>query len=300
MNGSGWGFAVNTFFREGLDERREARGMMRLGPLAEEAGFDSVWVGDHILWHTPIFDALSMLAAYAATTERVRIGTGILLLGLRQPAVAAKTLTSLNVMSEGRLVVGVGVGGEHPPEFEACGVDHAARGRLLDDALRFLLDQWSEHPEGPALTPVGARPPVYVGGSSKATWRRIREFQAGWLGAWVSPRRIREEAERMAEERGAPVPIALNLYLCADQSGDRARDQAASFLGTAYGADPTSLLRHSVAGTPAECAERLAEYAAAGAGHIILRPATWDQHEQLHRWGTDLLPLLSDIPLPLA
>jgi alkanesulfonate monooxygenase SsuD/methylene tetrahydromethanopterin reductase-like flavin-dependent oxidoreductase (luciferase family) len=293
----GWGFAVNTFFRDAADEREELREVMRLGPLAEQAGFDSVWVGDHILWHTPIADALSVLAGYAATTSRVRLGTAILLLGLRQPIVAAKTLTTLGLMSEGRLVIGVGAGGENPPEFAACGVDHAARGRALDDALRVLTDQWRPESDTPKVAPLGDPPPLYIGGSAPPTRRRIATYDAGWLGAWVSPRRIREEAELLGEARGGPVPIALNLYLCTDPDGDAAVATASAFLAESYSADPAPLLRHSVAGTPAQCAERLAAYAEAGVGHMILRPASWDQRGQLTRWGEELLPLLADIPL---
>jgi alkanesulfonate monooxygenase SsuD/methylene tetrahydromethanopterin reductase-like flavin-dependent oxidoreductase (luciferase family) len=294
----GWGFAVNTFFRDDADERAQARTLLALGPMAEQAGFDSVWVGDHVLWHTPILDALTTLSAYAASTDRVRLGTAILLLGLRQPAIATKTLTTLNLISNDRLVLGVGVGGEFRAEFDLCGVAHAQRGRLLDEALRFLLAQWDRDPSTPGLSPRGARPPVFIGGASDATWRRVREFDAGWLGAWVSPRRIRQEASRQSEGRDIPMPIALNVYLCVDEDGNAARSAAAEFLGTSYGTDPAPLLRHSIAGTVAECAEQLAAYAEAGVGHFVLRPATWDQQSQLDRWGEYLLPQLADIPLP--
>jgi alkanesulfonate monooxygenase SsuD/methylene tetrahydromethanopterin reductase-like flavin-dependent oxidoreductase (luciferase family) len=295
-DGLRWGFAVNTFFSESLDARAEIREILALGPLSEQAGFDSVWIGDHVLWHTPIADTLSVLAAYAATTGRVQLGTAILLLGLRQPVLAAKALTTLGLMSDDRLVVGVGVGGENPREFAAAGVDHSARGRLLDDALRVLVDQWRPDRDTPKVAPIGAQPPLYIGGSSAATRRRIAEFDAGWIGAWVSPRRIREESAILAEARGGTVPIALNIYLCTDSDGDAARERASSFLAESYSADPAPLMRHSVAGTPAECAEVLAEYVAAGVGHMILRPAWWDQRAQLTHWGDELVELLTQIP----
>lgn len=288
----GYGFAVNTFFPEGSDERQALRSMLRLGPLAEELGFDSVWVGDHVLWHTPIVDTLSILAAYAVTTTRIRIGTAILLLGLRQPAIAAKALTTLSLMSDGRLVIGVGVGGEHKAEFDLCGVDHGRRGRALDEALRFLLAQWDPEATAPKLTPRGPRPALLVGGGSDAARRRVVEFGAGWIGAWVSPRRVREEAERLREAAGERVPIALNLYLSVGPDGEAERAAAAAFLAHTYAADPAPLLRNSAAGTPAECAERIAELAAAGVDHFILRAASWDQEAQLKTWSSDLLPLL--------
>lgn len=287
MIGPGWGFAVNTFSRDG--DQSEIREMLRLGPAAEAAGFDSVWVGDHLLWHTPIVDATAVLGAFAATTERVAIGTAIYLLGLRQPVIAAKTIMSLGVLSQDRLVLGVGVGGENPAEFEAAGVPHERRGRLLDEALEALRSQWGPSPE-PELTPRGAPIPILVGGRSGAARRRIERFGAGWIAAFVSDRRIREEVELLEAARGAPVPVALHAYVRAESHGDRARREAGAFLSHVYAMEEGPLMRYTVAGTPAECAEQLARFRDAGVTHFVLRPASWDQRAQLELWSESLLP----------
>jgi len=265
-----WGFAVNNFYAGDPDEIGT---MIRLGAEVEEAGFDSVWLGDHVLWHTPIVDAIALLGAFAATTGRIEIGTAILLLGLRQPGIAAKTLTSLNAMSEGRLVVGVGVGGR------------------LDEALRVLTDQW-DAPAGPRVEPTGPRPPLLIGGRSDATQRRIKRFEAGWLASFVSPRRIREEIEIFRTQMSHEVPVALNVYLRTDESSDEAHRQAGAFLSRAYAMDEGPLMRYAVAGTPAECADQLHAYADAGVERFVLRPAAWDQRQQLLDWSADLLPRL--------
>jgi alkanesulfonate monooxygenase SsuD/methylene tetrahydromethanopterin reductase-like flavin-dependent oxidoreductase (luciferase family) len=282
-----WGFAVNNFYSGGQDEVRE---IVALGPEAEAAGFDSLWLGDHVLWHTPIIDALVLAGAYAATTKRIRLGTAILLLGLRQPGIATKTITSLNVMSEGRVILGVGVGGENPAEFEFAGVPHNERGRRLDEALRVLLEQW-DGPEPAQVDPVGPRPEIVVGGRSDASRRRIERFRAGWLASFVSPRRIRDEAELFAG-MAHPVPIVLNVYLRTGSDSEETKREAGAFLSRAYAMDEGPLMRYTVAGTVEECAEQLNAYAEAGVEHFVLRPAAWDQRDQLDQWAGDLLPAL--------
>ncbi len=108
--------------------------------LAEEIGFDAVWVGDHLHMPAPVYDSTVALAAAAAVTERVKLGFGVMLLGLRQPAWVAKQLTTIDALAPGRLLLGVGVGGEFPQEFEAVGLSVKRRGRLLDEALAALPD----------------------------------------------------------------------------------------------------------------------------------------------------------------
>lgn len=283
-----WGFAVNNFYG---GDPAEVEAMLALGPRVEEAGFDSLWLGDHVLWHTPIIDALALLGAYTATTRRVTLGTAILLLGLRQPGIGAKAVTSLNALSGGRLELGVGVGGENPAEFEFSGVSHKRRGALLDEALETLIAQWDEG--GAArVSPTGPRPPILIGGRSDAARRRIRRFEAGWLASFVSPRRIAEEKEILDAEAEREVPIYLNVYLAAGADGERTRSEASEFLGNAYAMEPEPLMRYTVAGTPEQCAEQLSDFAAAGVSHFVLRPALPNQTEQCEIWAERLLPIL--------
>jgi alkanesulfonate monooxygenase SsuD/methylene tetrahydromethanopterin reductase-like flavin-dependent oxidoreductase (luciferase family) len=295
MIAPGWGVAVNTFLRE--PGETDVQEIAQLARLVEDAGFDSVWVGDHLLWHLPILDALSVLSGFAAQTKRITVGTAIYLLGLRHPLIAAKEITSLNVLSGGRLVLGVGVGGENPEEFEAAGVSHRQRGRLLDDGLRALVEQWNPDSGGTRLTPIGPPVPLLVGGRSSATRRRVLAFDAGWIAAFVSPSRIREEIAILEQERGAELPVALNVYLRTDSDGERARREAGTFLASVYAMDEAPLMRYCVAGTPATCAAELAQYAEAGVSHFILRPAAWEQSAQINAWHAELLPLVADIPL---
>ena len=92
----------------------------------ERLGYDSVWTGDHVSFHNPMHDSLALLASYASITTRVKLGTAVYLLALRPAAIAAKAAASVDVLSNGRLVFGVGVGGENPKEFELCGCHNAS------------------------------------------------------------------------------------------------------------------------------------------------------------------------------
>src|SRR5258708_526329 len=101
----------------------------------EELGFDSVWTGDHVSFHNPLYESLTLLATYAPITRRIRLGSAVYLLALRAPAVAAKITATLDVLSGGRLVFGVAVGGENPTECDLCRVPHPTRPARVSEAI---------------------------------------------------------------------------------------------------------------------------------------------------------------------
>ncbi|MGH2895096.1 MAG: LLM class flavin-dependent oxidoreductase, partial [Solirubrobacteraceae bacterium] len=169
--------------------------------LAEELGFGAAWVGDHLACPAPGLDAPSCLAAAAAVTEQIRLGLSVMLLGLRAPAWAAKILATIDHLSSGRLVLGVGVGGEFPAEFEAAGVPVRQRGARLDDALHVIRDLLTGQPvtyagrtmtvTAPSLQPAMATPPpIYVGGRGEAALRRAARHGDMWLPMWLTPERV--------------------------------------------------------------------------------------------------------------
>ncbi|RMF84279.1 MAG: LLM class flavin-dependent oxidoreductase, partial [Nitrospinota bacterium] len=118
--------------------------ILSLAEQAETLGYDSFWTGDHIAFHTPILDSLTLLAMVAARTRRLIVGTAVYLLPLRHPTVAAKITASLDYLSGGRFIFGVGVGGENPKEFEACGVPVRERGRRTDEGIEIVKKLWTE------------------------------------------------------------------------------------------------------------------------------------------------------------
>ena len=180
-----------------------AIGIPEMARTLEQAGFRSLWVADHVVlpaeiqsrypfaadgkatWSTtmPYFDAIVAMALIASATERATIGTAVLVLPLRNPVVLAKQAASLDVLSGGRLSLGVGAGWLRE-EFEALGVPFDARGKRLVEGIRILRECWTGTYQGDivfAPTPVGALP-IYVGGHSEIALRRAGALGDGWLG----------------------------------------------------------------------------------------------------------------------
>lgn len=261
---------------------------------AEEAGYDSLWAGDHISFENPILDITVALATFAAVTTRITIGAGIVLLPLRPPALVAKEFASLDYISGGRVVLGVGVGGESPQDFEAVGVPINERGARADEAMLVLRELFAHSPasfEGrftrfagvsiePRPTQPGG-PPLWVGGRSPAALRRAGRLGDGWLPIWISPERyaagwteIRRHAESAGRDPDALVRGAVVPALVADD-GPSARAHVLAYLGARYGTSfsPQAVERYCVAGTPEECATRVQAYVEAGVEHLVFNPA---------------------------
>ena len=229
-----------------------------LGPMsvrAESLGFDSVWVGDHVAFHTPTLDSLGALGYVAALTRRVRIGPCVYLLALRHPTIAAKQIASLDQLSGGRVVFGVGVGGEFPKEFEACGILHRERGARVDEGIAVCRALWGPSPAsfegrftrfaGVAMEPKPVQlggPPIWIGGRSDAALRRAARLGDGWVAYLVTPARFRaglEKIEAFARDAGRPLEperfeAAHVLFTVLDDDWERARAQAARHLGRQY------------------------------------------------------------------
>ena len=254
---------------------------------AEAIGFDAVWVGDHLHMPAPVYDSTVALTAAAAVTERVKLGFGVMLLGLRQPAWVAKQLTTLDALAPGRLLLGVGVGGEFPQEFEAVGLSVKRRGRLLDEALAALPD-WLEGRSTPALEPtIGTLPPLIVGGRSDAALERAARVGDGWLSTWMSPDRMRERGEALAALAaavGRPCPtlgLALSVHVDADE--ELARQRAGEYTEAQYGMPFERVERYTAFGSAARVAERIGAYREAGVEEFVLTPLTGEPLEQIQR-----------------
>jgi len=191
-----FGFIIPHNF--GLDDPDD---VVNIGIRAEELGFDSVWVNHHVLnvgyifdrlGSKPYYDAITVLTWVAAHTTRVRLGTTVLVLPYLNPLVLAKTLATLDVMSRGRLNVGVGVGALKT-ESDALGSTFETRGRYADESIKIMKELWSsEDPEFEGefysfsdvkFSPKPAQKsgiPILVGGASKAAMRRAATLGDGW------------------------------------------------------------------------------------------------------------------------
>jgi probable F420-dependent oxidoreductase len=286
---------------------------LRFAERAEELGYDALWAGDHVVFHIPRLEIFTVLAAVATKTRRVTVGPGVLLLCLRNPVHVAQTVATLDYLSAGRFVLGVGVGGEHAKEFEASGVPRRERGARTDEALaivRKLLTErevdyagrfWQLRGISIKLRPRRI-PPVWVGGRVEATFRRVVALGDAWFPGFVTPDAYREGLRRidvLCRQAGRdPATITRGLYLFASVDSDsaRARLQAEEFLSRNYNMPFAPFERYLVAGRPQECIEALRRYLHAGATHLTVRFATAEPLRQLELWSAEVLPALREIP----
>lgn len=287
---------------------------------AERLPLASVWQGGHVLPPSATGEAVTRLALMTAWTERLRVGSAVLVLPLYQPVIVAKQLADLDARSGGRLTVGVGVGGEFADEFAAVGVPIAERGARTDEAMDLLRALWRGGPvthhgryfdvDDVVLRPVAAPdggpgpqpggPPLVVSGRKPPAMRRAARRGDGWMPYLVSAGAYaRSVATIRAEAAAAGRDLAgfewlLYLYCSVRPDGDRARDDVASFLGRAYGDKPGAMLdRIAPAGTPAEVAAKLQPYVDAGARHIVISPAAHhDTFEVVRLAVEEVLPRL--------
>ena len=255
--------------------------------LAEELGFGAAWVGDHLACPAPGLDAPSCLAAASAVTENIRLGLSVMLLGLRAPAWAAKILATIDHLSSGRLVLGVGVGGEFPAEFEAAGVPVRQRGARLDDALQVIRDLLTGQPvhyEGrtmtvtaPSLQPAMATPPpIYVGGRGEAALHRAARHGDMWLPMWLTPDRVAERSAQLAdlaEREGRPAPgTALLIGVHIDDDRARARAEAELHIRGQYRMGLEKIEHWTLLDSVDGAVEQLDAYSQAGVEEFVFMP----------------------------
>jgi len=295
----------------GLHPPREQFELVR---RVEALGFDSVWTGDHVSFHTPLYESLTLLAAYAPLTARVRLGTAVYLLALRPPAVAAKITATLDVLSGGRLIFGVGVGGENPKEFELCGVPHRERGARVDEGIEVVRTLWRDAPasfkgrftrfEGVSIDPKPVQrpgPPIWIGGRSDAALARAGRVGDGWVSYVVTPERYARSlatirAAAAAHGRALDGFVAAHLvFITVDPDVARARATWVARLSRRYNQDFGPLAeRYGVFGPPERCAERLQAFVDAGCRYFLMNaicdPA--DEAAQLETIAEAIVPRL--------
>jgi alkanesulfonate monooxygenase SsuD/methylene tetrahydromethanopterin reductase-like flavin-dependent oxidoreductase (luciferase family) len=282
-----------------MEGRPEAALMLALATRAEAEGFDSIWAGDSLLAR-PRHDPLTLLAAVAGRVPRVNVGTAVLLPALRNPVVLAHQVATIDQISEGRLILGVGFASDMPnihAEFAAAGVPFEKRiGRMME-GLRLCRALWSGRPvdwEGRwtvkqgVVAPVPHRPggpPLWIGGNLPASLERAGKYFDGWFPIAPAPdafadglRHVRDLATAAGRDPGA-VSGAMYLTLALDEDATKAEARLNGFLTRYYG-QPAPVLRRRqacYAGPAAGAAEWLDSYARAGADHLIIRFA--GEHE---------------------
>jgi probable F420-dependent oxidoreductase len=248
---------------------------------AEQLGYDSVWVSDHVVvpqaniknFGETVFDPLVTLAVAAGVTSKVRLGTTVLIVPYRNAVVTAKMIASLDALSGGRVVLGVGAGWV-AAESAALGVPFAERGAMTDEYLSAMLELWTSREPSfagkytqfggltfapkPLQTP---HPPIWVGGHSQAALRRAARFGAAWHPINRPPEELRAgraELTRLCQANNRAVPPSLTLR------------NDVRVLRSGEGAPTSTHAGRVLAGEPAALVEQIGELASCGVEHLVL------------------------------
>lgn len=249
---------------QGLPAERPSR----TARWVEELGYDSLWVGDHVLSYV---DGIAVAAAAGAVTERLTVGTAILLVPLRNPALLARSLATLATELPDRFVLGAGAGGDLPAEFAVVGVETRGRGARMEETVRTVrtaLDDGVLLGEPFADRPRRGCPPVWFGGRTSAAAQRVARIGDGFLPYLVTPERYTALCDEIRAATTRPVTFGVDVMVSLGRSREQAWADAQAY--RAYGLDDERLRRHTALGTADDVAARLGEFVAAGAEHLVL------------------------------
>ena len=280
-------------------------------------GFDEIWLGDHVSFAIPFLDPLLTIAQAAVASRRLVFGTGVYLLPLRHPGPVAKMTATLDHLTEGRFIFGVGVGGEFPKEYEVCGVPREERGRRLTEGIEAVRALWSGQPASyrgrhvsfedvPMLPPPRqpGGPPIWCGGRRPPALRRAGRLANGYVSYVVTPEmfaRALGEIGQAAEAAGrveTPFGTGHLLFARIDDNYERALDIASESLSRRYAVDfRKAAARYAALGTGEQVAERIRDFHKAGARHVVVDlVGPYDRRaEQVERFASDVMPLLADL-----
>jgi len=284
-----------------------------LAVRAEELGCDSVWVGDSILAR-PRLEAMTTLAAVASRTRQVQLGTAVLLPALRHPVVLANEAANVDILSHGRLILGLGIATKNRSierEFTACGVAFGHRIGIFEEGVALMRRLWREssvtfngrHFQLQDVS-LGLRPrqtagiPIWIAGSVDQAQRRVLRLGDGWFPNPPSPEVFAAQWAQMqgfAQEMGKDaqaLPRCVYTTLNVNNDVAQAQREMQAFVEGYYGAPYDMMARQQglCAGTAERCAAWLNAFVAAGAQTLVLRFGGPDQFGQLERCVKDVLP----------
>ena len=262
-------------------------GFWRWVDLAEAGGIDSIWQTDRIVSQQPILECMSVMAALAGRTKRLKFGVNVISLALRDPVLVAKQCATIDVLSEGRLLPAFGIGSPLAPEWKALNLDEKTRGKRTDEGLEIIARLWREESvdfagvhytlRGAAISPkpVQADLPMWIGGGSKAAIQRTGRYGTGWQAGPETP--------------AEAAPIVAAIKVAATHAGrtidddhygagfpfyfGQASDPAVARGMAAYekrtGRDAREIF---AVGDSSVIIERMAAYVAVGVSKFVLRP----------------------------
>ena len=310
-----FGIAARNF--TAYPEMPNVRALVEYGVKMEELGFNSLWVWDHVLLgvqpNFPIIESLTLLTAIAARTKKIKLGTGILVLPMRNPVILAKQLGSMDLLSNGRLIMGM-ASGWYKREFDAVGVPFEKRGKIMDENLEILKRFWTEDmvkgdymfhkiPAGvmfpkPVQKP---HPPLLIGGYVDRVLKRAAVAGDGWLTYFYRPEsfakswaKIRDFAKEVGKDpdkllNAAQLPIRIGKSRAAVES------EMMEWLGKEwdYASWSESTKDSAILGTVDECVEQLKAHIAVGTQKLIFVPYRYEM-EQIEIIAREIIPRLKN------
>jgi probable F420-dependent oxidoreductase len=276
--------------------------------------YQSIWVSERILGPIGMLEPVTLLSYAAGLTRRLRLGTAILVVPLRNPVQLAKSLASLDQLSGGRLDIGVGLGPTSPDHSPAAfGIADGHRGVRFTEAVTLMKQLWME----PRVTFHGQfwklnermmepkpvqqpHPPLWFGAHSEAAIERAVALGNGWIGAGGASResflecmgKVRRTLDRAGRDPST-FGIAKRVYIALDEDRARIQKRVMEWFRTSYGSADLAT-KAAIFGGRAECVDRLAELGHAGAESLILEPV-FDELEHLERLAQDVIPALEQL-----
>jgi probable F420-dependent oxidoreductase len=287
------------------------QGFWRWVDLCEAGGIDSIWQTDRLVSKSPILECMTALAAIAGRTRRVKFGVNVVSVAMRDPVLLAKQCATIDVLSEGRLLPGFGIGSPRGPEWTAMHLDPKTRGRTTDEALEIISRLWAGEMldyDGRSfkltkavIAPVPVQPdlPMWIGGASEAAVRRTAKYGTGWQAGAETPEAVGEVIRAIKA-----ALVETGRHIDEDHYG-------AAFAYRFGGPDEPGIARlmeryrertgrdardHFAFGGADEILDRIASYVEQGASKFILRPAaTGDQemYDQTRRLVEEVLPRMA-------
>ena len=280
---------------------------------AEELNFHSIWVQEQAVLRqaASAIEGITMLSYAAAVTRRARLGMAVFLINLRSPIQLAKSLASLDQLSQGRLIAGVGLGAV-TRLYQAYGLSPDKRLARFHEALTLMQKLWTEDNvtfegkfwqlKNATLVPKPFQkphPPIWFGANEPAALRRAALRGSGFIGAGSSATanfkeqvKIVRQALAEAKKNPAEFTIGKRVYIAVDRDRDRAAKRLSEWFGAYYGAADLAE-KVSVWGSAEECASQLSEIAAAGARLLMLNPV-FDMMEQMEVLAGEVIPRVSN------
>jgi alkanesulfonate monooxygenase SsuD/methylene tetrahydromethanopterin reductase-like flavin-dependent oxidoreductase (luciferase family) len=287
---------------------------------AESLGYDSLSVNDHVVFRTSWLDAISTLSAVAAITNEIKLGTSILNIVVRNPVICAKALSTIDILSSGRLFA-VGVGpGSHKGDYDICGIPFEERWKRFTEALQVLEIVWNKNKEqeNSTLTNYSGKyyrfekvsvqpepfqkphPPIYIGswGSSEAGLKRVAKYGDGWMASAynITPDKFKVKWKILLSYRqalGKDIQSfensVMSMFGYIDNDRNRAHRMAKDVLSPALGRPTEELESLLLFGSPDHCLEKIRALSEAGVKRIHFWPVS-DYLEQIEIFRNEIVP----------